>query len=256
MRTGVFGGAMVLALAVADQARANMLVNGSLETTNKLNVAKMIYMSTTRNTHDLSGWTISSGTIDIVSTKVLKSDAGNFAVDLIGTAGLGGIEQTVPTTNGTQYTLTFDFSVNPAHRPKPHDELTDTKVLQVQVIDGAGSGNQEDDEPRPAIGSNILASQIYTATAGTRTRTNMQYISETFSFTGTGDPVTLVLSALTPLNMGPKLNSANVRCGPVIDNLDLEIGGAQTRSVPEPASLGLLGLGSLLLARRGTRKRV
>ena len=73
----------------------------------------MIYMSPAKNGNVLAGWTITSGTVDVVSTKVLKSAAGNFDVDMIGTAGIGGIQQTVQTTNGTQYTLTFDFSANP-----------------------------------------------------------------------------------------------------------------------------------------------
>ena len=66
-------GATLFALAVAGEAHANMLVNGSLETTVPLNPFGMVYMSRTRNPTALPGWTISSGTIDIVPNNYFQS---------------------------------------------------------------------------------------------------------------------------------------------------------------------------------------
>ena len=60
-------------------------------------------------------------------------------MDLVGTPGLGGIKVTVATDAGTQYTLTFDFSVNPYHRAGAKDEFNDTKVMQVQALGADGS---------------------------------------------------------------------------------------------------------------------
>ncbi len=233
-------GAALVALAATGQARANILVNGSLETTLPLNRFGMVYVSQRINPTALPGWTISTGTIDIVPSKYFASSAGNFSVDLIGTPRLGGIQQTVSTSVGTAYTLTFDFSVNPFKNGR-FDERDDTKVMQVQAL---GSD-----------GATVLASQEFTGTVGTRTKTNMEYTQETFSFTADGPQTTLVLQALAPLNMSPLVTLLTIRCGPVIDNLDLEI-SAGASQLPEPASLGILGVGSLMLLKRRRTLRV
>jgi hypothetical protein len=241
MKTMVaLGGAALFALAVTGQARANILINGGLETTLPLNRFGMVYMSQRINPTALTGWTISTGTIDIVPSKYFKSSAGNFSVDLIGTPRLGGIQQTVPTSAGTAYTLTFDFSVNP-YKNGRRDESDDTKVMQVDALDSDGA--------------TVLATQEFTGTVGTRTKTNMEYTQETFSFTADGPQTTLLLQALAPLNMSPLVTLLTIRCGPVIDNLDLELNGGSGGGpgTPEPASLGILGLGGLLLMRRRNR---
>lgn len=227
-------GAMVLSLAAASGARANILVNGGLESpANPTMPDDLIYMSVTKNTSALPGWKVVSGRVDVVPSSYWQASEGNDSVDLIGTPGIGEISQTVATTPGVLYTLTFDFSINP--QAGPMNEINDTKQLEVSAL----------------AGKTVLSSQIYQGTAGTRTTEDMQYMSESFSFTATGSETTLALEALTPLDMPAGLTAKTAYCGPVVDNLDLEEG--VSHPAPEPASLALLSLGGLMILRRRRR---
>jgi hypothetical protein len=158
-------------------------------------------------------------------------------VDLVGTTGIGGIYQRVATTTATGYTLTFDLSANPEAGPRK--ETGTTKRLLVEAL--------------AADGKTVLASHEFDITNGTRTKTNMQYETDTFNFTATGAFSTIRLTALTPLNLPKGAKSSNIYCGPVIGNLNLTPSG--TPPTPEPTSLSILGVSAsaLLLKRRRGR---
>ncbi len=232
----VFG--FLTALALTAAARGNVLINGGLESTLPITEPDdLIYASPTHNANALAGWTITSGTIDIVPKSYWQADQGTFSVDMVGTPGIGSIQQSFATIGGDLYSLTFDFSINPQ---KSTNEENTTKILQIQALD-------------TVIMSDVLASQDYQGTAGTRTVKNMEWETQTFQFVASGTESTLTLAALTPLNLPGNETSATCYCGPVIDNLDLENLGAGQPPTPEPASLGILGLGAVLLM--GRRKR-
>jgi hypothetical protein len=227
------GAAAVIALAAACSVHANILVNGGLETPLAPTMPdNLVYTSPTLNPGALPGWTITTGTVDVVPSSYFASSQGNFSVDMVGTPGIGGISQTFATTPSVDYLLTFDFAVNPD--TWNIDETGTVKRLLVSAIG--------------ANGSTLLTSQTYSGSDGTRTRTSMQYVQETFSFTSDGTSTTLKLEALAPLNMTGLMTANNIFTGPVIDNLDLEIGGGAPS--PEPASLAVLAIGGLALLKR------
>ena len=231
--------AWMLLLGLPIVARGNVLINGGLETSlTATQPDDLVYASPSMNSNALPGWTITSGTVDIVPNSYFQAAQGNFSVDLIGTPGIGSIAQTFATTPGDLYRLTFEFSVNPENKSK---EKNTTKVLQVEALG--------------ANGSSVLASQTWQDTVGTRTRTNMEYQQKTFTFTADGTSATLTLAALAPLNLPAGITAATAYCGPVVDGLDLEDTGSGQPPAPEPASLGIVGAGAILLVvRRGNTK--
>jgi choice-of-anchor C domain-containing protein len=227
--------AAVVVMSAASSVRANMLINGSLESAiPPKQPDNLVYVTTSTHANALTGWTIDSGRIDIVPNSYFESSDGNFSVDMVGTPGLGSISQQVATIASDSYTLTFDFSINPQNGPSR--EKNDLKDLRVEAIG--------------ADGVTILASQDYTGTAGTRTKTDMQYSSQSFSFTADGAFSTIRLLAVRPANRAP---GAKLYTGPVVDNLDLELGAGNP--TPEPASLAVLGMGATALLSRRRRRR-
>src|SRR4051812_22535412 len=80
--------ASVIAMLAAGSAKADLVVNGGFET------------------GDFTGW-IQSG--DTVSTKVntFIPHTGNFSVQAGPATSLGFLSQTLPTTPGTNYTISF-----------------------------------------------------------------------------------------------------------------------------------------------------
>lgn len=232
----------LLIMAFPAALRANILINGGLETTLPITEPdNLVYASPTYHKNALKGWTITSGTIDVVPNSYFQADQGNFSVDLVGTPGIGSIEQSFATTPGDLYGLTFEFSINPENLA---GESGTTKILQIQALG--------------ANGSSVLASLTYQDTAGTRTNADMEYEQETFQFVADGKKATLTLAALPPLNLPDGETAATCYCGPVVDALDLEDLGSSTPPTPEPASLGMLALGSILLlgARRPFHRRM
>ncbi len=221
--------AMGLLLALASSARANLLINGSLETTAKLNSHGRVLLSSTSPANTLPGWALTQGTVDLLPSSYWQPSNGRFSVDLIGTPGLGGISQTVTgLTIGTDYELTFDFAINPDQREK-----SSGKIMQVQ-----------------AVGSAVLVTQTYQRTKNGESKSHMHYTHESIQFTADSTSVTITFSALPPLNLPGGLLASRSVVGPVLDNVDLEAAGGGGPQSPEPASLGVLGLGGLLLLRR------
>ena len=100
-------------------------------------------------------------------------------------------------------------------------------------------------------GTSVLAAHDFPITAGTRTRLDMQWVTNAFTFTAADAASILRLSALTPLNLPGGATAANIFTGPVVDNFNL-FPSSGSVATPEPASLSLLGLGAaaLLLQRR------
>lgn len=99
--------ALALALLTA-QAHANLVTNGSFESPGTGCVA---------GATSLPGWTVGSANIDIINSACSGMGAadGAWFVDLTGSggAGAGSIYQTVATTPGQQYELSFYFGGNP-----------------------------------------------------------------------------------------------------------------------------------------------
>jgi choice-of-anchor C domain-containing protein len=231
----VGGAALSAAFAIPPTASANMIVNGSLETTLAPDQYNMVSATAAHNANVLNGWTITSGSIDVVPKTYWQSTTGSYSVDLVGSPGIGSIAQTFATTPGQSYQLTFDFAVNPQNITY---EVNSTKKLLVSA---------------KALNGPLYAAQLFTGTAGTRTLANLQYTQETMTFTATSNRTTLSFAALMPTGLPAAYTSTNVFSGPIIDNIEVEILGTSSTPTPEPASLGVLGLGAAALLRRRRR---
>jgi len=98
---------LVLLIALAC-VNANLLSNGNFEQNSCTNPAFCTYFST-----ELPGWTVTSGSVDLVfsSSLVWFAYEGSWSLDVNGNT-VGAMYQDVATTVGTQYQLTFKYSGN------------------------------------------------------------------------------------------------------------------------------------------------
>lgn len=66
---------------------------------------------------NITGWTVTRGQIDVLSTH-WQAGEGKRSLDLHGTAGYGGVKQTLATRKGKTYTVTFLLAGNPGGQVK------------------------------------------------------------------------------------------------------------------------------------------
>jgi choice-of-anchor C domain-containing protein len=86
----------------------NLIENGSFEDGPECESIRSLADGST----DLPGWTVTRGAIDYVGPFWDHHD-GKRSIDLHGSPGLGGVKQTVKTTPGAKYVLTFRLSGTP-----------------------------------------------------------------------------------------------------------------------------------------------
>lgn len=158
----------------------------------------------------------------------VKPSEGNqfFTLNLTGgTSNKGGVQQVFDTFPGQLYTVTFDFSAIA-------NGDGSTQQARYEVADGNVAATI-------ATPPNILATGTASkSTAGAGNLTTPALTPVSFTFTAASNTSTLRFVSLTN-------TASNNAFGPVIDNV---------RVVPEPATLGLLGLGAAgLLGRRRRR---
>ena len=262
---------LALALTSSAWAESNLILNGSLDRgagAPPADSTGMVHIGSVNSTA-ITNWTITEGTVDLVPTGYWDAPAGMaYSLDLIGTPGesttvnsggltaaaapastsqLGQISQQVSTVAGDTYQLTFDMSVNPL--TSPLREYASIKRLLVEAVWTNGQTER------------VLASRTYELARGTRHADNMEWLADTqvdsahepFTFKADGN-TTIRFTALMPLNLPSNATDSTVYCGPALANVGLTLlGGGEP--VPEPASLGLLGVGvsALLLRRRRGR---
>lgn len=66
----------------------------------------------------VTGWTVTRGQIDVVNVKHWQAGDGKRSLDLHGSAGFGGVKQTLATAKGKKYTVTFLLAGNPGGQVK------------------------------------------------------------------------------------------------------------------------------------------
>jgi choice-of-anchor C domain-containing protein len=220
-----FAAAMVLPLTA--QASIVPLLNGGFETVNQAeNTFAPGVVTLMAGSGNLPGWTITGTSIDLVKDadwQPSPNQAGtnHYSVDLDGTPGHGAISQTVGTTAGTKYSLTFDFSDNP--EAGLVGEILLDRIMGLTVTAGDAT---------------VLVNQQYDKFASSNSKSAMNYTTETVQFTAKDTSTTITFASI----------GQTTYTGPVIDNVIME---DVTGSTPEPASLSLLGLaGAALLVRR------
>src|SRR4051812_32592073 len=90
---------------------ANIIVNGSFEDVSDDDAGRPQDKGSTA----IKGWVVTRGQIDVTQEdgKVWKAAHGKRALDLHGSPGFGGVEQTIATKPGKKYKVTFKMSGNP-----------------------------------------------------------------------------------------------------------------------------------------------
>jgi choice-of-anchor C domain-containing protein len=87
----------------------NLLVNASFEKGPEVNT----YQPMDKGSSDVKGWKVTRGQIDYLGS-YMKAAEGVRSIDLHGSPGYGGIEQTFHTKPGTRYRVTFSMAGTPA----------------------------------------------------------------------------------------------------------------------------------------------
>ena len=90
---------------------ANLIVNGSFEDMKDDEASKPQEKGSTA----ITGWVVTRGQIDVTQQNgnEWKAHHGKRALDLHGSPGFGGVEQTITTKPGKKYKVTFRMSGNP-----------------------------------------------------------------------------------------------------------------------------------------------
>lgn len=181
---------LCLATARPATAQANLLSNGSFEDTaassyssyNGIGFAT-IYSTDADNT--MGAWTVTSGSIDLISTYWQAQD-GNQSLDMSGN-GPGSIAQTVNTTAGEKYQLSFWEAGNT-------DGGSTVKSLSAIV-----NGNQ-------------IGDALFNDTG--KSRGNMGWQQYSYDFVSSGGPTTITFQSNEQSPWGPTLDNVSLKAVP------------------------------------------
>jgi choice-of-anchor C domain-containing protein len=200
------------ALVATGSAFGAAFTNGSFETGSP--VPSGTFVTLTAVDTSVTGWTVSSGSIDYIDTGFWQAEDGVRSLDMSGN-GPGRIEQTFDTEFGRRYTVQFYLGANTSCG-------SSTKGLDV-----GATGN-------PTF--------HYTFPIDSHTPTSMGWQLETYTFIATGASTTLFF-----------LSTESSPCGPALDNVSVTAVPPIPALAPATAAvlaLLLVTLGSIALARR------
>lgn len=169
----------ILASAPAPQPRPNLLKNSSFE--EGPNVGN--YQAFAQGNKDIPGWVVTRGGIDVVDS-YWQASQGKRTIDLHGSPGLGGIQQTFATKPGRTYKVTFSLAANP-------DGSFPKKSMAV-----AAAGK----------------SMEFSCDATGKTRDNMGWQKKSWKFVAADKETTLELFTTS---------QNDESCGPVIDDVQV-----------------------------------
>lgn len=129
----------------------------------------------------IAGWTVDAGSVDWIGTYWPAQD-GSMSIDLSGTDA-GTISETLATTIGNTYTVSFFLSGNPAGLPV------------VKTLDVGATGA-------------VAASYSYDVSANDLS--NMNWTAETYTFLATSASTTLTFASTTSGAFGPAIDDVAV----------------------------------------------
>lgn len=101
--------ALPAGLAAPARPAGNLLVNGSFEDGPE-DIGE--YRLLDKGATDLKGWKVTRGQIDLIGTFWTSAD-GKRSLDLHGSPGYGGVEQTFKTKKGTRYKVELQLASTP-----------------------------------------------------------------------------------------------------------------------------------------------
>lgn len=156
----------------------NLLVNGSFEE------PPAGWYKSFNAGQDVSGWKVVNATVDLTET-YFKSSEGKQSMDLHGSPGFGGIEQTIATRRNQKYRVVFDFAGNPAGVPK-------LKRMRVSAA---------------------RQSKVFEFDCTGKTTSQMGWTTQSWNFTAKSSSTTIRFETLSSSGMG--------NYGPAIDNVKI-----------------------------------
>lgn len=168
----------ILGIAFATGANAATIANGSFEQPAAYSGPFTTYSA---GSGQLQGWTINSGSVDLINTLWQHSD-GSYSLDMDGNAPASISQDISGLTIGQSYTVLFDLASNPD---------TNGSVFKTLTV-AAG-----------------LDAQRFTFDRTGRTTSDMGWVTETFAFTAMAETETLEFMS----------TSANGAYGPALDNV-------------------------------------
>jgi choice-of-anchor C domain-containing protein len=180
MAAAAIGVVASVALAASPVLAFAGVTNGSFETGS---YSSAPFDTLSAGSTDLEGWTIDSGSVDWIGS-YWQAAHGSRSIDLDGNAA-GAISQTLATTIGNAYDVTFALSGNPFGGPA-------AKTL--------------------TVGASGAASQSYTfdiGIAGNSTG-DMKWATQVYSFIATSTTTVLGFTSTTPGVFGPALDDISV----------------------------------------------
>lgn len=216
LKTLAVGATLALATAVATPSMAASLIQNGGFVGNQDHPLNSSFETPGVGATFAGFWEVDTANVDWIKGLWQSSDGDGYSVDLNGAQGAGAIKQTVATTIGNLYRLTFDLSKNPAGGNVPRDMFLEiTGVAQ---------------QPYAFSTANNFA--------------NMNWAAQSFDFVATSTNTTVLFRG-----------SASGGCcfGPALDNVALN--EISPGAVPEPATWammigGFFGLGAVLRQRR------
>ena len=202
--------AVTFIFGLLTNANANLIVNGSFEA----GPDPGVYITLPGGSTNIDGWEVTPDAIDYKGTYWVAFD-GDRSLDLDNSEGFGGIEQTFLTTSGVEYLVTFAMAGN------PYLGFGDPAMKHMGVSAAADYAEFSFD----VTGHN---------------EQSMGWVTKYFQFEATSSSTTLEFYSLHSY-AGGEYPGYSGKCGPALDNVSV---------IPEPATLSLLGLGSLVWLRK------
>jgi hypothetical protein len=210
---------------VAGFARGNLVTNPSFETPV---VTAGSFQNFSTGSTGITGWTVTGPAdtaVSIISTTfaqygvTFEAENGNQWVDLTGDGSNSteGIMQSVATTSGTNYALTFYIGNTTG------GEIFGTTSTDALYINGT---------------------EVNTYENSTADSTGLNWEQFTYGFTASGTSTTIGF-----VNLDPSNDNSNG-----LDMVDLEVGAPA--AVPEPASIWLVGAALVVMAFLMRRKQL
>jgi choice-of-anchor C domain-containing protein len=196
--------AILSALSTATQAAPELITNGGFEYPGTFSGSYSTY-DFLSSPNAITGWTIGYGSVDLINA-YWQHAGGTYSLDLSGD-GTGVIFQTIATTIGQQYRLSFDLAGN------PDDAGVKTAVLNVT----AG-----------------LVPQVFTFDSTGQSTTSMGWVGKSLDFVATKSDTTIMFVSGNNNPYGPALDNVSVTAVPEPETYAMLISGLRRRRAKQP----------------------